>query len=82
MQDVSNSRGDGPAFAALRRLRLQNWPTPLEKPNWSETPALDFTACRLRFPRVAMELAVMPFRSSAGDSENLAPRYRDCAWWL
>ena len=33
MRDVSNSRGDGPAFAALRRLRLQNWPTPLGKPN-------------------------------------------------
>ena len=47
--------------------------------SWSETPALDFTACRLRFPRVAMELAVMPFRSSAGDSEQLALRWRDCA---
>lgn len=42
VQGISNSRGDGPAFAALRRLRLQNWPTPLEKPNWSETPAQGF----------------------------------------
>ena len=28
-----------------------------------------------------MELAVIPFRSNAGDSEKLALRYRDCAWW-
>ena len=60
-----------------RALHSQNWPDSLRKTNLSETPALDFTACRLRFPRVAMELAVMPFRSSAGDSEKLAPRWRD-----
>ena len=30
-QGISNSRGDGPAFATLRRLRLRNWPTPLGK---------------------------------------------------
>ena len=64
-----------------RALHSQNWPDSLRKPNWSETPALDFTACRLRFPPVAMELAVIPFRSNAGDSEKLALRYRDCAWW-
>jgi len=74
-----NNRGDGPAFAALRRLRLRNWPPPLEKPNQSETPSLDFTACRLRFPHETMELAVIPLRSSGGDSEKLAPRYRDGA---
>jgi len=62
-----------------RALHSQNWPDSLRKPNQSETPALDFTACRLRFPRVAMELAVMPFRSSGGDSELLALRWRDCA---
>jgi hypothetical protein len=49
-QDDRNSRGDGPTFAALRRLRLRNWPTPLVKPNWSETPSLDSAACCLGLP--------------------------------
>ncbi len=49
-QDDRNSRGDGPTFAALRRLRLRNWPTPLAKPNWSETPSLDSAACCLGLP--------------------------------
>ena len=30
-EDSGNNRGDDPAFAALRRLRLRNWPTPLEE---------------------------------------------------
>jgi len=38
--------------------------------SWSDTPPLDFAACRLRFPRVAMELAVIPLRSSVGESET------------
>jgi len=38
--------------------------------SWSDTPPLDFAACRLRFPRVAMELAIIPLRSSGGESEN------------
>ncbi len=49
-QDDRNSRGDGPTFAALRRLRLRNWPTPLAKPNWSETPSLDYAASCLGLP--------------------------------
>lgn len=49
-QDDRNSRGDGPTFAALRRLRLRNWPTPLAKPDWSETPSLDSAACCLGLP--------------------------------
>ena len=30
-------------------------------------------------PPVSLELAVIPLRSTAGDSEKLAPRYRDSA---
>ena len=71
------------ADRSLRKLqsrhRRANPPALSPRISQSETPALDFTACRLRFPRVAMELAVMPFRSSGGDSEKLAPRWRDCA---
>ena len=64
-----------------RALHSQNWPNSLRKPNQSETPPLDFTACRLSFPHVATELAVIPFRSSAGDSVELALRSRDRAQW-
>ena len=32
-------------------------------------------------PPVTLELAVIPLRSTAGDSEKLAPRYRDSARW-
>ena len=70
------------SIASLRCAKLTGFTDGGPNASWSETPALDFTACRLRFPRVAMELAVMPFRSSGGDSEKLAPRYRDCARWL
>jgi hypothetical protein len=47
----------------------------------SKTPAPGVTACRLRFPRAPMELAVMPRRPAAGDLEQEASRYRDCARW-
>jgi len=49
---------------------LRNWPTPLEKPNWTDTPALGFAACCLGCPRTHQP-AIIPLRSSVGESVNL-----------
>ena len=54
-----------------RALHSQNWPDSLRRPILTDTPALGFAACCLRFPRVAMELAIIPLRSSVGESGNL-----------
>jgi hypothetical protein len=82
VQATRNSRGDGPAFthSAARRcgshLRLRNWPTPLEKPNWNETPTLDSTACWSRLPKKQThQPAIIPLRSSARESVNWLRAY-------
>jgi len=56
-------------------------PTPV---GWTDTPALGCAACCLRFDPDARKLAIMPLRSSAGESVKVAvtqspSRYRDDA---
>ena len=53
-----------------RALHSQNWPDSLRKPNWTDTPALGFAACCLRFDPDARKLAIIPLRSSVGESGN------------
>ena len=48
----------------------QKQPDSLRKPNLTDTPALGFAACRLRFDPDARKLAIMPLRSSGGESVN------------
>jgi hypothetical protein len=64
-----NSRGDGPVFAALRRLRLRNWPTPLAKPDWSDTTAAGCgLVCRAR--PCCHRVAALALRSAVVESEK------------
>ena len=45
-----------------RALHSQNWPDSLSRPNWTDTPAIRFTACRLGSPHVPTGAAVIPLR--------------------
>ena len=53
-----------------RALHSQNWPDSLRKPILTDTPALGFAACCLRFDPDARKLAIIPLRSSGGESGN------------
>jgi hypothetical protein len=66
---------------SFRKLHCsgQKQPNSLIKPNWSDTPALDFVACCLRFDPATRKLAIIPLRSIGGESEKLASRWRDDA---
>ena len=75
-QDISNRRGDGPAFAALR---LRNWPTPLKK-------LIGLTPCR--WASRPAGLGCRKGKHAAGHHSDtlqrqgvreLASRSRDCA---
>ena len=79
-EDQSNNRITGqpsvaPALAGAARTCARKLSGEADaRRNWSDTPPLDFAACRLRFPHVTTELAVIPLRSSGGESENLEQR--------
>ena len=62
-----------------RALHSQNWPDSLRKPNWTDTPALGFAACCLRFPLLPWNWPSFRYAPASGSREILSSRWRDDA---
>ena len=62
-----------------RALHSQNWPDSLRKPNWTDTPALGFAACCLRFPLLPWNWPSFRYAPAAGSRGILSSRWRDDA---
>ena len=78
-----NNREHGHFPTATFRWRsispLGKWPTSLIKPNWSDTPLLGYAHGWTR-PPTRPPPASLPLRSTIGESDSLASRWRDCAF--
>ena len=84
VQDVSNRRETDQLLVAplifrciafrSRALHSQNWPDSLRKPNWTDTPALGFAACCLRFPLLPWNWPSFRYAPASGSREILSSR--------
>ena len=62
-----------------RALHSQNWPDSLRKPNWTDTPALGFAACCLRFPLSPWNWPSFRYAPASGSRGTVSSRWRDDA---